>query len=64
MQTACAGVCVCVTLVNVLGLTHTYGLSFQSPEGLIPHCDPEFKGGDDCCFKYVSLYTEEGNVPH
>lgn len=59
----------CVTLVNMLLLAHTHthtyvAFSLQSPEGLIVHCDPEFKGGDDCCFKYVSLYTVEGNVPH
>lgn len=45
-------------------LWHTYGLSFQSPEGLILHGDPQFRGGDDCCFKYVSLYTKKCNVPH
>lgn len=61
MRTVCVRVCVWPWLI--CSVAHTYGLSFQSPEGLIPHRDPEFKGGDDCCFKYVSLYTEEGNVP-
>lgn len=53
-----------VTLVNTLSPTHIWPFLFNHLRDWFRWVTSSSKEGDDCCFKYVSLYTEEGNVLH